>query len=94
MISEFFSAYPSAVGADRQDDLKGISVRWTVAIDEVREAIKIATPMLQSHCKLKLITGLRQTDLLGLTVHNVKEDYLEVLLSKTEDRTEQMLQFN
>jgi len=37
---------------------------------------------------------LRQTDLLGLTVHNVKEDYLEVLLSKTEDRTEQMLQFN
>jgi len=46
MISEFFSAYPSAVEADRQDDLKGISVRWTVAIDEVREAIKIANPML------------------------------------------------
>ena len=61
---------------------------------EVREAIKIANPMLQSYCKLKLITGLRQTDLLGLTVHNVKDDYLEVMLSKTEDRTEQVLRFD
>jgi len=60
---------------------------------EVREAIKIANPMLQSYCKLKLITGLRQTDLLGLTVHNIKGDYLEVMLSKTEDRTEQVLRF-
>ena len=62
--------------------------------EEVREAIKIANPMLQSYFKLKLITGLRQTDLLGLTVHNIKGDYLEVMLSKTEDRTEQVLQFN
>jgi hypothetical protein len=50
--------------------------------------------MLQSYCKLKLITGLRQTDLLGLTVHKIKGDCLEVMLSKTEDRTEQVLQFN
>ena len=62
--------------------------------EEVREAIKIANPMLQSYCKMKLITGLRQTDLLGLTVHNIKGDCLEVMLSKTEDRTEQVLQFN
>ncbi len=62
--------------------------------EEVREAIKIANPMLQSYCKMKLITGLRQTDLLGLTVHNVKDDYLEVMLSKTEDRTEQVLRFD
>ena len=61
---------------------------------EVREAIKIANPMLQSYCELKLITGLRQTDLLGLTVHNIKADYLEVMLSKTEDRTAQVLRFN
>jgi integrase len=62
--------------------------------EEVREAIKIANPMLQSYCKLKLITGLRQTDLLALTVHKIKGDYLEVMLSKTEDTTEQVLQFN
>ena len=62
--------------------------------EEVREAIKIANPMLQSYCKLKLITGLRQTDLLALTLHNIKGDCLEVMLSKTEERTEQVLQFN
>ena len=62
--------------------------------EEVREAIKIANPMLQSYCKLKLITGLRQTDLLALTVHKIKGDYLEVMLYKTEDTTEQVLQFN
>ena len=62
--------------------------------DEVREAIKIANPMLQSYCKLKLITGLRLTDLLALTVHDVKGDYLEVMLSKTEERTEQVLRFD
>ena len=61
---------------------------------EVRKAIKIANPMLQSCCNLKLITGLRQTDLLGLAVHNIKGDYLEVMLSKTEDRTEQVLRFD
>ena len=60
---------------------------------EVREAIKIANPMLQSYCKLKLITGLRQTDLLALTAHNIKGDYLEVMLSKTENRTKQVLRF-
>ena len=62
--------------------------------DEVREAIKIANPMLQSYCKLKLITGLRLTDLLALTVHDITDDYLEVMLSKTEERTEQVLRFN
>ena len=61
---------------------------------EVRKAIKIANHMLQSCCNLKLITGLRQADLLGLAVHNIKGDYLEVMLSKTEDRTEQAFQFS
>ena len=62
--------------------------------EEVREAMKIANPMLQSYCKLKLITGLRLTDLLALTVHDIKGDYLEVMLSKTEERTEQVLRFD
>ena len=62
--------------------------------EEVREAIKIGNPMLQLYCKMKLITGLRQTDLLALTAQNIKGDYLEVMLSKTEERTEQVLQFN
>ena len=60
---------------------------------EVREAMKLANPMLQSYCKLKLLTGLRMTDLLGLTAHNIKDGYLEVMLSKTEERTEQVLRF-
>ena len=42
--------------------------------EEVREAVKIANPMLQSYCKLKLITGLRLTDLPTLAVHDVKGD--------------------
>lgn len=60
---------------------------------EVREAMKLANPMLQSYCKLKLLTGLRMTDLLGLTAHNIKDGHLEVMLSKTEKRTEQVLRF-
>ena len=55
--------------------------------------MKLANPMLQSYCKLKLRTGLRMTDLLGLTTHNIKDGYLEVMLSKTEERTEQILRF-
>ena len=60
---------------------------------EVREAMKIAPPMLQRYCNLKLMTGLRRTDLLSLTTHDVKDGYLEVMLSKTEDRTDQVLRF-
>ena len=62
--------------------------------EEVREAIKIANPMLQSYCKMKLITGLRMTDMLALTVHDIKDNYLEVMLSKTEERTEQILRID
>jgi len=60
---------------------------------EVRDAMKIAPPMLQRYCNLKLMTGLRRTDLLSLTTHDVKDGYLEVMLSKTEDRTDQVLRF-
>ena len=39
--------------------------------EEVREAIKIANPMLQAYCKLKLLTGLRLTD---MTAHQQIDD--------------------
>jgi len=60
---------------------------------EVREAIKIASPMLQAYCKLKLLTGLRLTDMLSLTVGNITADALVVTPRKTEDRTDETISF-
>ncbi len=61
--------------------------------EEVREAIKIANPMLQAYCKLKLLTGLRLTDMLSLTVGNITADGLVVTPRKTEDRTDVTISF-
>jgi len=61
--------------------------------EEVREAIKIANPMLQAYCKLKLLTGLRLTDMLSLTVGNITADALVVTPRKTEDRTDETISF-
>ena len=43
--------------------------------------------------KPKLLTGMRRADLLSLTKGNVTPDCLRVTMSKTENRTEQVLEF-
>lgn len=43
--------------------------------------------MIQAYLRLKLLTGLRQRDLLLLTAANLKEDGIYVTVSKTENST-------
>jgi len=62
-------------------------------LEEVLKALEVAPPMIQSYVRLKLLTGLRQTDLLGLAVQDVKDGYLEVMVSKTKKKTAQVLRF-
>jgi integrase len=52
--------------------------------DYVIEAIKCAPPLVQCYVRLKLLTGMRQTDLLQLTWGNVEERGLIIRHHKTE----------
>lgn len=54
---------------------------------------KQSLPLIRVYVRLKLHTGLRRTDLLGLTKSHVTPDYLTVTLSKTRTSTEKVLKF-
>lgn len=43
--------------------------------------------MIQAYLRIKLLTGLRQRDLLLLTASQVKDDGIHVLISKTKNKT-------
>ena len=58
---------------------------------EVRAAIRSANPTIQAYCRLKLMTGLRRTDLLGLKLSDIRDQYLYVTPSKTAKSTGQTL---
>jgi len=65
-------------------------------LEEIQESIKpenCVNPMIRAYVKLKLLTGLRRTDLLGLTKRDVTSDCLRVTISKTQKRTERVLEF-
>ena len=49
--------------------------------------------MSVAYYKLKLLTGLRLTDMLSLTVGNITADALVVTPRKTEDRTDETISF-
>ena len=54
------------------------------SIEQVIDALPYTVPWLQNYVKLKLLTGLRQTDMLLLTQHCITEEGLLVTHSKTE----------
>ena len=56
-----------------------------ISIEQVEEMLPKAVPWLQCYVKLKLMTGLRQVDLLLLTVRNITSEGLLVTHHKTED---------
>jgi len=65
-------------------------------LEEILESIKpenCTNPMIRAYVKLKLQTGLRRTDLLGLNKRDVTPECLRVVVSKTEKRTEQVIEF-
>ena len=63
------------------------------SIDQVWNALHRAVPWMQLYVRLKLLTGLRQVDLLSLTVRNITEEGLLVNLSKTKYSSKKELLF-
>jgi len=64
---------------------KKSQIRRALSIEQVEVMLPKAVPWLQCYVKLKLMTGLRQVDLLLLTVRNITPDGLLVTHHKTED---------
>lgn len=65
---------------------------------EIEEALALApgekgysTTLIQAYLILKLLTGLRQRDLLNMTMSNIKEDGIHVTPSKTKNSTGKQL---
>lgn len=68
----------------------------TPSIEEVLDSIDpyhCPNPMLRAYVMLKLITGLRMTDILGITKSDITSEYLTVVVSKTRNKTGQTLKF-
>jgi integrase len=67
--------------------------RVYVIDDQVIQALELAPPMIEAYCWLKLITGLRMTDLLSLRWSDWQDDGLHVRPSKTLKSTGKALVF-
>ena len=66
---------------------KKSQIRRALSIEQVEDMLPKAVPWLQCYVKLKLKTGLRQVDLLLLTVRNITPDGLLVTPHMTEIST-------
>jgi len=64
---------------------KKSQIRRALSIEQVVDMLPWAVPWLQLYVRLKLLTGLRQVDLLNLTVRNITPDGLLVTPHKTKD---------
>ena len=68
----------------------------TPSIEEILDSIdpyNCPNPMLRAFVLLKLITGLRMTDILGITMSDITSEYLTVVQSKTRNTTGKTLKF-
>ena len=63
------------------------------SIDQVWDALPWTVEWMQLYVRLKLMTGLRQVDLLNLTKRNITPDGLLITLSKTKNTSEKELLF-
>lgn len=54
---------------------------------EVKEALKVASPLIAAYVRLKLLTGLRRGDLLSVKISDLKEDGIHITPRKTAEST-------
>ncbi len=54
---------------------------------EIVEALSVAGPVLRTYISIKLLTGLRRADLLGLRMADIREDGIHVAPRKTAKTT-------
>lgn len=54
---------------------------------EVLEALKVASPFLSAYIQLKLLTGLRRSDLLSIKLSDLKSEGIHVVPRKTAHST-------
>ena len=50
---------------------------------EIEESLKVAPPLIKAYVELKLLTGLRMSDMLSIRLSDIKEDGLHVTPRKT-----------
>ena len=62
-------------------------------IEEVKEAAKIANPMLKAYIGVKVLTGLRHTDILLLRESDISASALTVNVHKTKQTVDKVLEF-
>jgi len=72
---------------------KKSQISRALSIEQVEDMLPEAVPWLQCYVKLKLKTGLRQVDLLLLTVRNITPEGLLVTPHKTENSTGKSILF-
>lgn len=51
---------------------------------EIDEALKVAPPLIKAYVRFKLLTGLRQADILTLKVNCIKDDGIHITPRKTQ----------
>ena len=62
-------------------------------IEEVKEAAKMANPMLQAYIGIKVLTGLRHTDILLLRESDISDKALTVNVHKTKQTVDKIIEF-
>ena len=72
---------------------KKSQISRALSIEQVEDMLPKAVPWMQCYVKLKLKTGLRQVDLLLLTVRNITPEGLLVTPHKTENSTGKSILF-
>lgn len=60
---------------------------------EIVEALSVAGPVLRAYISIKLLTGLRRADLLGLRMADIREDGIHVAPRKTAKTTGKRLDY-
>ena len=58
---------------------------------ELEESLKVATPFMKAYINLKLLTALRQGDILSLKLSDLNEDGIYVMPRKTKRETKKAL---
>jgi integrase len=64
---------------------KIVVTRRVPEMDDIYKALTIANPIIQSYVELKLMTGLRRTDMLSIKLNDIKDDGVHITPSKTSN---------
>ncbi len=79
------------VGKVRKNKI--VPKRRVPELDEIESALQVAPPLIECYVDLKLMTGLRMTDMLSIKLSDIKSDGVHVTPSKTKHSSGKRLIF-